>query len=160
MKRVVRKLLFPFVAVLISIGLVTAFHDTLVRWIALRLVQQVPGIEAQFEGPFDVTHVVPLTLDAAGVELTFTGDRLTGTHARFGSVHLEMRLWPLLRGMVHIERLLIADADIEIPPVGAAGSVASLIGPLPIDPGHWTLKAEIKGEGNRDTHAFPRPEKI
>lgn len=70
-------MLYASAAVLISGGLLMAFHDTLVRWVASRLVQQVSGIERYFDGPFDVTHVVPVTLDAREIRFAFTEGGLT-----------------------------------------------------------------------------------
>ena len=92
-------MLYASAAVLIPFALVVVFHDALARGITMRLVQQVPGVEVQFDGPFDLSHIAPLTLDAKGVRIAFNDGELAGIRSRFDTLHLEMHLWPLLRGI-------------------------------------------------------------
>ena len=124
MSRLMRSLTYALAGALVVSVLAVVFHDAIFRWMTLRLVQQVPGLDVGFDGRFDVSHAFPLTLDAEGVRLAFKGEALEGTRSRFGKLHLEIRPWTLLRGVVYIEQLTIADADVDIPPLPASTTTA------------------------------------
>ncbi|MCZ6871140.1 MAG: hypothetical protein O7G84_16675, partial [Gammaproteobacteria bacterium] len=124
MSRLTRSLTYALAGALVVSVLAVVFHDAIFRWMTLRLVQQVPGLEVGFEGRFDVTHVFPLTLEVEDVRLAFKGEVLEGARSRFGALRLAIRTWPLLRGVIYIEQLMIADADVDIPPLPASTATA------------------------------------
>ena len=132
MSRPKRKSTYAVAGVLVLGVAALAFHDAILRWATLRLVRQVPGLEVEFDGRFDVTRAFPLTLAAEGVRLSFDEGAFEGSQSRLGELHLEIRTGPLLRGSVHIERLMIADADIDIPHVPAAKTTGRPTTDIPI----------------------------
>lgn len=115
MRLLIKSMIYSFALIVVVGGLAFAFHDSMFRWLAVRLTQQVPGLEARFDGGFDVTHAFPLTLETGQVGLAFEDAALKGTEVELGEVRVAIRTWPLLTGAVHIERLRIADAEIVAP---------------------------------------------
>ena len=111
-----KALLYALAALLVLGALAAVSHDAVFRWLALQAMQRVPDLDAQIDGRFDVTHAIPLTLDASEVRLAISGGEFEGTHARLQDLHLEIDLWQLLQGVVHIEQLMITGADIDILP--------------------------------------------
>ena len=74
MSRLMRSLTYAFAGVVILSALAIAYHDAIIQWIVLRLAHQVPGLEVEFDGRFDVTHAFPFTLHVGGVRIAFNGE--------------------------------------------------------------------------------------
>lgn len=115
MTRFVRHLFPAVVFALVALLLVFALlHDSIYRWIAVEAMQQALGIDGTIDGEFDVVHGSPLKLDLAKMRVSLSTSEVDTPRASIGELHLRIRLWPLFRRQIQIEKLYIRDAEIEL----------------------------------------------
>jgi hypothetical protein len=150
------RMLFAVAAVALVIAF-ALFHDAVYRWAALRALTAA-GIDAAIEGEFDVVHRSPMLLNLGALRIALKDHEADGNRGVIGALHLELRLRPLLRGVVQIKNLEVRDVEIELftlrrsptePPPDDAGFTLPLIE-------QWVLdNVEV---GFRLTESGPRNE--
>ncbi len=110
-RRTLKAIAIAAVVLVIAFAL---FHDAVYRWAALRALDYAAGIDAEVEGAFDVVHGSPVLLDLTGLRIASKDHEADGNRGIIGGLHLELRLRPLLRGVVQIQKLEVHDAEIDL----------------------------------------------
>jgi uncharacterized protein involved in outer membrane biogenesis len=98
-----RILMFFAVAAVALVIAFALFHDAVYRWAALRALDYATGIDAAIDGEFKVAHGSPMLLDLKGLRIALKDHEADGNRGVIGALHLELRLRPLLRGVVQIK---------------------------------------------------------
>jgi len=126
MLKLIKRLKYAFAVVLVTSILIGLFHDSIFRWMALRAVQQIPGLEVVFNGRFDISHIFPLTLDAEDVEFVMNCEAQECSQSQFGKLHLELNSMFLLKNTIHIEKIKLTDGDFKHLPQARIFSTAAV----------------------------------